>query len=224
MEHEDDKDNFFVELFSNVGNTHYYRFNDVVHLAGELPSTVYLILRGKVKHVLYDLDGSERTVLILKPGNIFGEVSLFQHDRNLVASIAMEPSIIKELDSDLFLTTIQGNDLAYVKLIDLITWKFRIILQQINDSAFKDINGRLIGLLLRLTQQHGYYLDANSVQIEMRLTHQELANMIGAYRSNVTRILRQLSKSGILKIEDKMITIYDLDELKRIAYNAHLDK
>lgn len=145
----------FLKLFENVGQEEQYSRNEIIHLDGIKGDFVWLVKKGKAKHVFHDMEGYEKTILILSRGDIFGEITLFQNDFNLVMTQAIEETVVNRIDREDFLKIITGNPEIYELLLKSMTRKFRIILYQMRDLSFRSIEGRLANLLLRLAQQQG---------------------------------------------------------------------
>lgn len=210
---------FFINEFGNLGKEERYQREDIIHLDLILPEGVWLIKKGRVKQVFYDIEGYEKTILILCPGDMFGEITLFQNDNNMVVSEALEYTVVMKIDKDVFLNKISESPIHYHNLLLMITRKVRIMMHQMRDLSFRSIDGRLANLLLRLSEQQG--LDtADGKVIDLYLTHQEIANMISATRAAVSRAIDKLRKERVIIIKNnKKIIILDL---KKLAEKANL--
>ncbi len=204
----------FTDLFNDRGEEESYKRNDIIHLDGIKGDVVWFIKEGKLKHLFHDIEGYEKTVLILGKGEIFGEITLFQKDMNLVLTQAMENTVVNRIRKEEFLDIFSKNPDYYLYLIESITRKFRIMMYQMKDLSFKSIDGRLANLLLRLSEQQGVDLSRGKA-IDLYLTHQELANMIAATRASVTRAINKFIKEKSIRIEHKRIIILDRDKLKK---------
>jgi len=207
-------DSIFRELMSDLGTKRAYAPGEVIHLEDVPPNSVYLILEGKVKHVFCDYTGVEKTILILKKGEIFGEVTYFQNDRNMVITRAAERCEVAEIDARTFSELLGKHPELYPALVRLLTKKLRIVMHQVQDLAFRPVQVRVVKLLLRLAEQHGVWNNANAVLVELKVTHQELANMVGAYRSTVTRVINRLRASGLIELREKKVYIPDVRALR----------
>ena len=204
----------FLELMSGLGTRQAFHAGDIIHLDDVPPQTIYLILDGKVKHIFCDYRGTEKTLLILKKGEIFGEVTYFQNDRNMVVTKAAERCEIAEIDARTFSRLLERHPELYPPLVRLITRKLRIIMHQMQDLAFEPVQVRLVRLLLRLAEQHGIWGDTNSVLIDLDVTHQELANMVGAYRSTVTKAISRLRADELIETRGRKVFIRDVSALR----------
>lgn len=130
---------------------------------------------------------------------MFGEITMIQEDYDLVITETIKPTTLTKISKDIFYEMLAKNPKLYNELLLMITTKFRILMAQIYDTTFFDVKRKLYFLLRRLPIQQGNPTD-NGVKINMKLTHQELANMIGSSRSTVTRILNGLeAKKKIMR-------------------------
>ncbi len=207
------KNHNFTKLFKNKGDEEFYSKNDIIHLDGINGDCIWFIKQGKVKHVFHDLEGYEKTVLILSKGQIFGEITLFQCDQNMVLTQAIEDTTLNKIDKQQFMEIISKSSENLLDIIKVITGKFRIVLHQMKDLSFKNIEGRLANLLLRLAEQQGI-VENDVVKIDLFLTHNELANMVAATRASITRAINKFKKDKLIKIEKKKIIILDEQGLR----------
>lgn len=205
----------FLECLDKCGCRRTYFKQEVIHLEDHEPRVVYLIHRGVVKQVVYDNDGREKILLILKKGDIFGEVAFFQSSENLVLSQAVAISEIAAIgDAELFAQLVKHPEL-YRAIVDSLSYKMRVLVSQIKDLSFLCTEGKLLSLLLRLCAQHGKVKGTGEIIIEIDVTHQELANMIATYRSTVSRILRRLAVKGLISLERRNLIVPDYSALNQ---------
>ena len=205
----------FLEFLGDCGTIRTYQKNEVVHLDLVEPHTVFLIHEGLVKHVISDEEGREKTLLFLNSGDIFGEVSYFQRAKNYVLTQTMRPSKIASIPADEFESKLEEFPELYKEVAYLVARKTRAIISQVKDMSFLTVEGRLINLLLRLASQHGYQTGDGKIVIEIETTHQDLANMIVAYRSTVSKIMRRLITYKLIAVKEKQIIILDREGLSR---------
>jgi len=217
-------DGLLLKLLGDCGVVRAYNPNEIIHLAHIPPETVFLIHEGKVKHLVYNENGEEKILLILKEGDIFGEVTYFQQDANMVVTQAISPCRIASIPATKFQKKLEEHPELYPEIVRLLTYKMRIVMSQIKDMAFQNVEGRLANLLLRLADQQGKVTESGHVMIDFDVTHQELANMIAAYRSTVSRIMRRLCMHQIIRVVQKRVTILDYLGLQQIANSSSEQK
>ena len=114
-------------------------------------------------------------------------------------------SEIEEIPISIFAEIISQHSSVNYYINLMISNKFRIILAQLQDSSFRNVEERLRNLLIRLSYQHGEETN-NGIKITHQFTHEDLAHMISSTRSTVSRKLKILEKKGVIEI-NKNITV-----------------
>ncbi|HDQ00247.1 MAG TPA: Crp/Fnr family transcriptional regulator [bacterium] len=187
-----------------------------IYLAGDPDENLYFLKEGRVKISRIDESGKEFTIILLEPGEIFGELGLFDDSPRETAAIALEDSIIcmmKRRDFEKY--AINKPELSF-KLNKLMGLRLRQIESRIEELLFRDVPSRLARLLLRLFEQHPRET-TNGTRINIKLSQQEIANLVGATREMTSMVLNSFKRSGLIRIESKYIYLIDRKELEKIA-------
>ena len=179
-----------------------YSRKSIVFHEGDHGDTLYIIKGGRVKIAKVAIDGREKTLTILQPGDFFGEMAIFD---NMPRSATAEA-----IDSDVRLFGLNKKDFERRIMKDL-TRRIRQINQQVEDLAFKDVHGRVSSTLFQLLETEEEI--SGQTLTRLRMTHQDLANMVGSSRETVTRALNRLQNEGIIAISHQQIQILDRDYL-----------
>lgn len=169
---------------------------------------VYLIIDGKVKQYFIDYSGAEKTILLLSSGDMFGEITMIQEDYDLVITETLIPTTVCKIGKNTFYDFLQKNPSIYKDILLMITTKFRILMAQVYDFSFYSAKNRLYFLLRRLAIQQGVKVNKGT-KINLKLTHQDLATMIGSTRSTVTKMLNELEDERKIMKAGKYIIILD---------------
>ncbi|GFI62021.1 global nitrogen regulator [Clostridiales bacterium] len=149
-----------------------------------------------------------KTILILSHGDLFGEVTLFHNDIDLVITQAFVNTSIIKIPSQVFLTALKKNPEYYYYISVMISNKFKILMAQLHDSSFFDVSLRLKNLLIRLADQMGTPTESGT-KINYRFTHEEMAYMINSTRSTVTKKLSELEEKKVISYENKFIIVHN---------------
>lgn len=189
-----------------------YSRKSIVFHEGDHGDTLYIIKGGRVKIAKVAIDGREKTLTILQPGDFFGEMAIFD---NMPRSATAEA-----IDSDVRLFGLNKKDFERLihefpsialRIMKDLTRRIRQINQQVEDLAFKDVHGRVSSTLFQLLEtEEGI---SGQTLTRLRMTHQDLANMVGSSRETVTRALNRLQNEGIIAISHQQIQILDRDYL-----------
>lgn len=192
-----------------------YKAAEVIYRPCQTGDTLYFISEGKVKISYLDQSGRRLTLAILKAGDFFGEMLFVDNHRELEAQ-ALEDSVILTIDGRKFLNFAKEVPEAMLKLVGLFLRRIQRAQQRLKDLAFKDLEACLARTLLRLSREHGHRT-AEGIAISLKLTHQELAELVGSTRESVTLALNRLQREGMLDKRGPCVIIKDKAALRRRA-------
>ena len=169
--------------------------------------------QGRVKVVLVGEDGREVILGVLGAGEYFGELSLIDEQPRSAHVIAMEDSVLLALRSEDVRRRVEATPgVAWAMLVEL-SRRLRRADNKIGSLALLDVPGRIARLLVDLSDQGG------STTIEKPLTHQTIAQMIGASRETVSRAMVEFQDSGWIAVERRMIRLVDRPALEKRAHS-----
>lgn len=168
---------------------------------------LYVVLDGAVKIALPGEFGQEALVSIMRSGDFFGELALFDGSPRSASATALEDTRAALLARDDFLTFLETHPGAVRVLLDALAKTIRRLSDRVEDLIFLDVPSRVAKYLLDLAQGDG---DANR---ELTLTQDELAAFIGASRVSVNRVLGDLERREIIEIRRRHIVIKDASKL-----------
>jgi CRP/FNR family cyclic AMP-dependent transcriptional regulator len=189
-----------------------------VYLVGDEIELVYFIESGKVKLVMLSSEGKECTLAIHAAGDIFGELCLSGLKGRSETATAMEDTIVKSIPCDKFLERLTNDSLliGFVKYMAV-----RVADQQevIANLVTVDSEQRLGKTLLQLARKLGKK-DPRSIRIDLRISHEELASMVGTTRSRVSVFMQRFRNLGLIEISEEHHFI--IKEHKLMAYLASI--
>ncbi|QHE50792.1 Crp/Fnr family transcriptional regulator [Pontibacillus sp. HMF3514] len=159
---------------------------------------LFLLKQGQVRLYRMNSEGRQFTVDILVDGNIFGETSTVSLTDDQIYAEAMVDTYVCILSHEDFEHFIEKNPKIALKLIDILSTRLKEVYSISEKIALSDVKNRLLYLLLMLSEKTGRRKN-HWQTIEMRLTHQDLANMIGSTRETTSAIISQLKKEGYIK-------------------------
>ncbi len=182
--------------------TRTYPKNTVIINEGDAAESLYVILKGKVKIFLNDDTGKEVVINCQGPGEYFGEVALIDDAQRSASVMTLESSSFSVISKQSFRELLSKNPNIALSLIRDLTQRVRVLTENVKSLALLDVYGRVAKTLLSMaSEQDGRLL------IEEKLTQQDIANRVGASREMVSRILKDLTAGGYIRIEDKHIVI-----------------
>jgi CRP-like cAMP-binding protein len=159
--------------------------------------SMFVIMTGRVKVVIFGENGREVTLSILRPGDSFGEMSLFDGEERSANCIAVEPTTLLVLGRDDLLRHLSQHPRTALNLLGEMARRLRRADQSIAQLALCDVNERLIHRLVSLAREEGTD-SPDGVLVRRRPTQQELANMIGSCRETISRAFNQLARDGLI--------------------------
>ncbi|MDF2814110.1 MAG: Crp/Fnr family transcriptional regulator [Paenibacillus sp.] len=191
-----------------------YKKNSIIFFEGDTGDELFLVKSGTVK--IYRIDNSKQIILTLfRMGDFFGEMSLVQKGVTRSANAeTLEPSVIYTLSRSMFFECMERAPALCMKLLEVTMNRLRRANEQIHDLTFLDVRTRILKTVYQLSLDYGE-LKQGQTQIAVKLTHQELANMVGTVRESVTKVLQELQEEGTISVDHKMITIIDMPKLKK---------
>jgi len=179
-----------------------YPKNAVVLTEGEMGDSLYMIQGGKVKVFIGDENGREIILKILGPGAFFGEMSMIDMQPRSASVRTIEASSFLVLTHAAFERCIEQVPRIANLVMRVLAERVREADRKIGTLALMDVYGRVASTLLELA----VYNDGK-LMVGEKLSQQDLANMVGASREMVNRILKDLTDRGFISIEAKEITI-----------------
>jgi CRP-like cAMP-binding protein len=192
------------------------RRRQVIYLPGDPGKTVYFVNGGRVKISKVTRDGKELTLAYRGPGELFGEIALIEGGPREEMAEAMENALLTEMERGDFERLIQTQPLLGLRLARLLTQRRRDIENKIENLVFKDVNSKLAELLIRLAAEFGVD-DARGTLVALKITHQEMANLIGSTRETVSLTLSQFKRKGLIRTDGRKVIIADREGLKALA-------
>jgi CRP/FNR family transcriptional regulator, cyclic AMP receptor protein len=158
---------------------------------------MFIIMSGRVKVVIFGENGREVTLSLLRPGDAFGEISLFDGKSRSANCLAMEPSVLLVLGREDLLKHVSGHPRTALNLLGEMASRLRRADESIAQLALCDVNERLIHRIVMLATEEGTEAP-EGVLVRRRPTQQELANMIGSCRETISRAFNQLARDGLI--------------------------
>jgi CRP/FNR family cyclic AMP-dependent transcriptional regulator len=179
-----------------------YPKNAVVLTEGETGDSLYMIQSGKVKVFIGDEEGREIILKIIGPGAFFGEMSMIDKQPRSASVTTVEASTFLVLTHVAFERCLEQAPRIAQIVMQCLAQRVREADRKIGTLALMDVYGRVASTLLELS-----VYSEGKLMVGEKLSQQDLANMVGASREMVNRILKDLSERGFISIESKAITI-----------------
>ncbi len=189
-----------------------YRRNQVVFLEEETGKYMYIVLAGKVKVTKATTGGKENLLAIHQTGDFFGEMALLDGKTAPATVSAMEDCRIVSIAAQDFHNILMRNEKVVQQIIQVLCTRLRQSWGQLQKLTYGSAEARIGAGLMQLARRHGVQ-DSRGIIINLRITHQELAEMVGTARETVTRTLADLKNHGVIQLEHRRIVILKPESL-----------
>jgi CRP/FNR family transcriptional regulator, cyclic AMP receptor protein len=206
-----------LQTLMSVTRRRTFRSGEVIFHRDDPGQILYVIKEGKVKICLISPDGQEISLVVLGKGEYFGEFSLFDGLPRSADAITLEKTECYTLQRNDFDKVIMKSPKIALKMLESLTRRIRSTDQMVEDLIFLDVYGRVAKKLLELAETHSVPVD-DGLRIDVRLTQQELASMVGASRESVNKVMGYFMDKKIISTDKHRITIHRPNDLKRRIY------
>jgi CRP-like cAMP-binding protein len=186
-----------IEHLTSRARSHRYRRNQIIFNEGDPGTAFYMIVKGRVKMSHSSPDGKERTLALLSPGDVFGEMALLDEQARSADAVVVEDAELLVVPRKEFLSFIMTQPQVAMSLLVVLSQRLRHTNVLVHDAAFFDVRGRLARVLLDLARAHGE-TEPGGALVCPRLTQSELASLVGVTRESVNKWLRQYERDGLI--------------------------
>ncbi|TMD62026.1 MAG: Crp/Fnr family transcriptional regulator [Chloroflexi bacterium] len=183
-----------------AGETLFHRGDPAAHL--------YVLVTGSAKVTLPDEYGKEAVIALLRPGEVFGELALFDDAPRSATIVAVGDTECLLVARDDFLALLERAPQTMREVLRLLARTLRRSTSRVEDLVFLDVPSRVAKSILDLSEVGG-------AEKEIELTQDDLAAMVGATRVSVNRVLASLESRGIIKVARRRIGVVDRERLAR---------
>ncbi|XVX20856.1 Crp/Fnr family transcriptional regulator [Actinomycetota bacterium] len=202
-------------LISSMTTTHMER-GDILFHEGDQGDRLYVIGEGKIKLGRSSADGRENLVAILGPGEMFGELSLFDPGPRTMTATAVAETTLLGLGNESLQEILTKHPGAAATLLAALARRLRRTNDTLADLVFTDVPGRVAKALLDLSARFGRPAE-EGVLVAHDLTQEELAQLVGASRETVNKALADFATRGWLRLEARAVLLLDVERLRRRA-------
>jgi len=190
---------------------------DVVFAEGQTGDRLFVVEDGKVKLSQTSADGREQVLAVIGPGEMFGELSLFDPGVRTSTATAVTDSVLLGLGQSDLRPWLTGRPEVAEELLRALAQRLRRTNEAMADLVFSDVPGRVAKALLELSEKFGQPQADGSRLVAHDLTQEELAQLVGASRETVNKSLADFAQRGWLRLEARAVILLDIERLERRA-------
>src|SRR5580693_9466419 len=185
-------------------------------IEGQEGDRLYIVLEGKLKLTRAAADGRENLLSVLGPGEMFGELSLFDPRPRTSSASAVTDVTLAALGHDALRAWLLEHPEASMHMLRQLARRLRRANDVTADLVFTDVPGRVAKNLLDLADRFGQQ-EHDGLHVHHDLTQEELAQLVGASRETVNKALADFAARGWLQISARSVLILDIERLRRRA-------
>jgi CRP/FNR family transcriptional regulator, cyclic AMP receptor protein len=193
-----------------------FRKDTMIFHRDQAGDALYIIETGKVRVFLPIESGEEFSIDVLGPGDVFGEMALLDGQPRSASAIALEDTVVHVLGHTEFQRHLAASPQFASALLAMLSRRIRHVLDNAEILASLDVYGRVARVLLDMAQRHG--LQDRGIVINVALTQQELATMVGATRERINRALATFKTQKLIEMRGRKIAVLDATRLRERIY------
>ena len=181
---------------------------------GDDGNRLYVVLEGKLKLGITSNDGRENLLSILGPGEMFGELSLFDPGPRTATATAVTDARLLSLAHDQVIGWVSEHPKVSLQLLGRLAQRLRRSNEVLADLVFSDVPGRVAKAIMDLSERFGVK-KADGLYVNHDLTQEELAQLVGASRETVNKALADFAGRGWVRLEPRSVVVLDIDRLSK---------
>ncbi|ROR73197.1 CRP-like cAMP-binding protein [Bogoriella caseilytica] len=192
------------------------RRGETLFTEGDPGDRLYIIVEGKMKLGHTAPDGRENLLAVLGPGELLGELTLFDPGPRSGTATAVGLTELLSLEHDALMGFIERRPALAKHMLRELARRLKRTNEALADLVFSDVPGRVAKALLDLAERFGKQTD-QGVHVPHDLTQEELAQLVGASRETVNKSLAEFVHRGWIRLEGRAVLLLDVERLKRRA-------
>ncbi len=198
-------------IFESLNSPIKYGKNRLIYLQGESADCFYYLKSGRARIFFSSPDGIEKTLADVEDGCIMGEAAFFDGMPRVSSAVTLSECVLISVDERALTERFKADPSFAMTLLNLQARSIRMLSSQVSSITFLQADCRIARLLIQCREL------ADGGEYIVRLTHEEIASIIGVSRVTVSKLLNSMRGNGILRTEYRRIVINDLSALFQIA-------
>jgi len=204
-----------IEELASRSRVEHFPRGKTIFAKGSPGRALMAVLAGSVKICSVSRGGREAVLNVIGPGTVFGEIAVLDGGPRTADAVAGAACEVLVLDRRDFLPILGANPALAQRLLEILCGRLRRTSEQLEDTFFLDLPGRLAKALLRPAD--GGAAKGADVEGQLAITQRELGEMIGISRESINKQLRKWQSEGIVAIAKGRIAVKNRDALRAIA-------
>ena len=193
-----------------------YSKGEVIFREGSYPSGIFYIKKGKVKKYKVVENSGEQIIYVANTGELVGYHAILSEERFPDSAAVLEESVIVFIPKEDFLETLQQSSVLNGRLLKTLSHEFTVLANGLTLFAQRSVRERLALQLIVLREKYKMNFQPG-MPVEIDLSREDLANLVGTARENIIRILSEFKEGEILTTKGRKIVVQDVKKLIEIA-------
>lgn len=200
-------------LFQEHGHKETFKKESYLFRQGDLDDQVFLVCSGLVKIIRDDSDGHEQTISIRTHNDLIGLAEVFLKRQRQCSAMAVNDSVVLKMTGTSFTTMLMQKPELSLYINKILSYRLRHAEDRLFSAGVNNVSERFCKLLLYFSELYSVE-SMQGTRINLKLTHQEWAAIVGTSRQTITTLMNDLKKDQIISIDKKYVYILDIDALK----------
>lgn len=204
-----------AELTANM-TTQVYNKGQIIFREGAFATGIFLVKDGKAKKYKVDKEGKEQIIYVANTGEIMGYHALLAEERYPDSAAVLEDSEIGFIPKEDFFEVLQKSKVLPQRLLKTLSHEFFVLANSIALFAQRSVRERFAMQLVLMREKYKENFTPG-MAVEINLSREDLASLVGTARENILRILKDFKEEGILETKGRKIIITDVNKLLATA-------
>jgi CRP-like cAMP-binding protein len=203
-----------INILSDNRDIRTFKKGHIIYQEGMKLRGAYCIQKGIIKVYKTGIEGKEQIIKFAKSGDIIGFRSVLSEELACTSAQVLEEGVLCFISADVLISLIKGNPDFSLDIIKLACKELDEANEYLTDVAQKSVRERLAEVLLKL---HDGFSNDSEGFIQITLTREDLANMVGTATESVIRLLSEFKNDGYVSLQGRKIKINDYNALNRLT-------
>ena len=208
-----------MDEFLSLATVQQFDVDEVIFQKSDPGDSLYAVVSGRVGITTESETGKAILLNMMKSGDVLGEIALLDGKPRTANAVALEQSELLRIDRADFMPFLERHPRLAIRLMGVLCDRLRWTSDIIEDTIFLDIPHRLAKRLMTLATQYGRPTN-EGLLIDLRLSQEDLGQMLGATRESINKGLKLLEHKGLIEMHGGYIRLLDRNALEKFAEQA----
>ena len=205
-----------LEILSRNMSEEKYAKGEVIFREGAYPTGIFFLVEGKVKKFKTDKEGKEHIIYVANSGELVGYHALLAEERYPDAAATLEECRISFIPREDFLEVLNTSKVLPHRLLKTLSHEFSVFVNNVASLAHRTVRERFAMQLIILREKYKQNFTPG-MEVEINMSREDLASLVGSTRENIVRILKDFKKEGILETQGRKIIIKNINQLLKLS-------